>query len=456
MADQNRDQNIPGPRQLRRSNHNRNRSQGEQIKAFTSDHPRPRNPPSSSRQPGRLPLPDYVSRSPRQRGRAARSPNEHGDVMSTDTCAVGYELGSTLRSVTDQPLLRIAQVAPLCESVPPQLYGGTERVVAFLTDELVRRGHDVTLFASGDSRTTAKLVPAWPQALRLGGQCRDDLAPHVLMMEQVAQRAEEFDVIHFHIAQLHFPVVRRLSVAHVTTMHGRLDLPELRPLYREFNDIPVVSISESQRVPLPEAQWAGTVYHGLPLDRLQFHLEPGRYLAFLGRVSPEKRVDRAIRMAAACGLPLRIAAKVDPVDREYFERDIRPLLDNPLVEFIGEIGEEQKSEFLGQAKALLFPIDWPEPFGLVMIEALACGVPVVAFDGGSVPEVIDNGVTGFIVDSLEEAIDATRKIDLLDRRACRAVFERRFSVTRMAADYVQIYRKLLARTSSLAAVAGGV
>jgi glycosyltransferase involved in cell wall biosynthesis len=351
--------------------------------------------------------------------------------------------------------LRIAQVAPLCESVPPQLYGGTERVVAFLTDELVRQGHDVTLFASGDSHTMASLVPACPKALRLGGQTRDDLAPHVLMIERVAQYASEFDIIHFHIAQVHLPVVRRLPVAHVTTMHGRLDLPELRPLYREFDDIPVVSISDAQRTPLPEARWAGTVYHGLPPDLLQFHPEPGTYLAFLGRISPEKRVDRAIAIATACELPLRIAAKVDPVDGDYFEREIRPLLDNPLVDFIGEIGEQQKSEFLGGAKALLFPIDWPEPFGLVMIEALACGVPVIAFRGGSVPEVIDHGVTGFIVDTLEEAFEATRRIDLVDRHVCRAVFERRFSVSRMAGDYLQLYRQLMSDSSSLAAVAGG-
>jgi glycosyltransferase involved in cell wall biosynthesis len=351
--------------------------------------------------------------------------------------------------------MRIAQVAPLSESVPPQLYGGTERVVAFLTDELVRLGHDVTLFASGDSTTTATLVSTCPRALRLEGQSRDDLAPHVLMLEHVAQSAEQFDVIHFHIAQLHLPVVRRLPVAHVTTMHGRLDLPELRPLYREFNDIPVVSISDSQRAPLPEAQWAGTVYHGLPLALFDFHPDPGTYLAFVGRISPEKRVDRAIAIATACGLPLRIAAKVDPVDHDYFERDIRPLLDNPLVDFIGEIGETAKNQFLGHAMALLFPIDWPEPFGLVMIEALACGVPVVAFRGGSVPEVIDHGTTGFIVETLDEAVEATRRIGSLDRRVCRAVFERRFSVTRMATDYLQLYEELMARRSGSAALVAG-
>jgi glycosyltransferase involved in cell wall biosynthesis len=341
--------------------------------------------------------------------------------------------------------MRIAQVAPLSESVPPRLYGGTERVVAFLTDELVRLGDDVTLFASGDSATTATLVPAWPNALRLGRQCRDDLAPHVLMLEQVARRAGEFDVLHFHIAQLHLPVVRRLPVAHVTTMHGRLDLAELRPLYREFSDIPVVSISDAQRAPLPEALWAGTIYHGLPPDLLDFHPDPGTYLAFVGRISPEKRVDRARAHGPAGG----------SVDREYFEREIRRLLTHPLVDFIGEIDEREKNDFIGRAKALLFPIDWPEPFGLVMIEALACGVPVVAFRGGSVPEIIDHGTTGFIVDTLDEAIDATRQAGRLDRRACRAAFERRFGVTRMARDYLRLYQELAARTSGWAAVAGG-
>jgi glycosyltransferase involved in cell wall biosynthesis len=339
--------------------------------------------------------------------------------------------------------MRIAQVAPLCESVPPQLYGGTERVVAFLTDELVRLGHDVTLFASGDSRTQATLVDAWPSALRLGN-CRDFLGPHVLLIEQVAMRAEEFDVIHFHLSQLHLPVARRLPAAHVTTLHGRLDLPELGPVFQEFCDAPVVSISDAQREPLPDAGWVGTVHHGLPLDLLPFQPAPGEYLAFVGRISPEKRVDRAIAIASACGMPLRIAAKVDPADRAYFDGEIRPLLDNPLVEFIGEIGDADKGEFVGRARALLFPIDWPEPFGLVMIEALACGVPIVAFRGGSVAEVVEHGVTGFVVDSLDEAIEATRRLDRLSRAACRAAFERRFNVTRMATDYLRIYERLAA------------
>jgi glycosyltransferase involved in cell wall biosynthesis len=344
--------------------------------------------------------------------------------------------------------MRIAQVAPLFESVPPRLYGGTERVVAFLTDELVRLGHDVTLFASGDSQTTARLIAVWPHALRLDGSSVDSLAPHVLMLEEVLKRVDEFDVIHFHISQFHLPVARRLHVAHLTTMHGRLDLPELRPLYREFHDVPVVSISDAQREPLPDARWVGTVHHGLPLDLLHFHPGPGKYLAFVGRIAHEKRVDRAIAIATACDQPLRIAAKVDQADREYFERHIRPLLDNPLVEYIGEINEAEKELFLGDASALLFPIDWPEPFGLVMIEALACGVPVIAFRGGSVPEVIDEGVTGVIVDSLEEAIAATQNVHRFDRRRCRAVFERRFNATRMARDYVGLYGDLIAHRAS--------
>lgn len=352
--------------------------------------------------------------------------------------------------------MKIAQIAPLIERVPPLLYGGTERVVAFLTDELVRLGHDVTLFASGDSQTAARLISVWPRALRLEGDCRDALAPHVLMLEEVAKRADEFDILHFHISQLHFPLARRLSVAHVTTLHGRLDFPELVPLYREFTDVPLVSISDAQRQALPVAGWTRTVYHGLPSTLLPFHPGPGRYLAFLGRIAREKRVDRAIEIATACGLPLRIAAKVDPADREYFEREIRHLFDNPLVDFIGEIGEHQKGEFLGGASALLFPIDWPEPFGLVMIEALACGVPVVAFRGGSVDEVIDHGATGFVVDTLEEAIDATRKVHLLDRRCCRAVFEQRFSVRRMTHDYINLYQELAAKAAAGKVLTGAI
>ena len=348
--------------------------------------------------------------------------------------------------------MRIAQVAPLVESVPPKLYGGTERVVSFLTEELVRLGHQVTLFASADSRTTATLVPVCPTALRLGGSCVDQLATHIMMLERVVSRAHGFDVIHFHIAPLHYPVMRRLPhVRHVTTLHGRLDLKDLVPLYDEFSDVPVVSISDAQRNPLPNAGWVATVHHGLPPGLFSMCPTSGGYLAFLGRISPEKRVDRAIAIATASGLPLKIAAKVDPADRTYFERTIAPLLDNPLVEFIGEIAERHKNAFLGQAKALLFPIDWPEPFGLVMIEAMACGLPVIAFPGGSVCEIIDDGVTGFIVDTIEDAVDAVRRLDTIDRRRCRQTFERRFTARRMASQYVDVFRRLIATRSGLVA-----
>ena len=348
--------------------------------------------------------------------------------------------------------MRIAQVAPLVESVPPKLYGGTERVVSFLTEELVRLGHQVTLFASADSRTTATLLPMCPEALRLRGSCVDQVAMHVMMLERVVARAHEFDVIHFHTSQLHYPVMRRLPhVRHVTTLHGRLDMEELLPLYDEFSDVPVVSISDAQRSPLPDAGWVATVHHGLPPGLFSLCPTSGTYLAFLGRISPEKRVDRAIAIATASGLPLKIAAKVDPVDQTYFDRTIAPLLANPLVEFIGEISERHKNAFLGQAKALLFPIDWPEPFGLVMIEAMACGLPVIAFPGGSVCEIIDDGVTGFIVDTIEDAVDAVRRLDTIDRRTCRQTFERRFTARRMASQYVDVFRKLIATRSGLVA-----
>lgn len=339
--------------------------------------------------------------------------------------------------------MRIAQVAPLYESVPPRLYGGTERVVSYLTEALVADGHEVTLFASGDSQTMAKLVPACERALRLDEACIDGLAHHVLLLEDVAAKATDFDVIHFHIDYHHFPLSRRCTYPHLTTLHGRLDIADLVPIYRRFRDMPLISISNAQRVPLPWVNWQDTVYHGLPEDLFEFHPAPGEYLAFLGRISPEKRVDRAIRIAREVGLPLKIAAKIDRVDREYFNEAIRPLLDDPLIEYIGEIGDSEKSAFLGNAAALMFPIDWPEPFGLSMIEALACGTPVVAYNHGSVPEILAHGKTGFIVGSLGEAIECTKRIYEIDRRECRATFERRFTASRMARDYVRIYESLV-------------
>lgn len=338
--------------------------------------------------------------------------------------------------------MKIAQVAPLYESVPPKLYGGTERVVSYLTEELVRQGHDVTLFASGDSITSAKLVSPCPQSLRLDPGCIDQLAHHILMLEHVFRDFNSFDVIHFHIDYLHFPTSRRQQKPQLTTLHGRLDMPDLVPLYQEFRDMPVVSISDSQRLPLPGVNWQGTVYHGLPEDLYPFREEAGKYLAFLGRISPEKRLDRAIEIAIRTNMPLKIAAKVDRIDREYFNTVIEPLLDHPLVEYIGEIGDEGKSEFLGNAHALLFPIDWPEPFGMVMIEAMASGTPVVAYGNGSVPEIIEHGVNGFIVHSIDEAVQATEQISTLSRRRCREVFETRFSARQMAHGYVEIYNRL--------------
>jgi glycosyltransferase involved in cell wall biosynthesis len=337
--------------------------------------------------------------------------------------------------------MRIAQVAPLYERVPPPGYGGTERVVSWLTEELVRRGHDVTLFASGDSRTRARLVAGNAQALRSDTNCTDPLAHHILMLEQVRRHSAEFDVIHFHTDYLHFSLSRQCTVSHVTTLHGRLDSPDLVPLFREFREVPLVSISRAQRRPLSWAHWVGNVYHGLPECSLSFHPTPGKYLAFIGRISPEKRPDRAIQIAQAAGMPLKIAAKVDRVDREYFDSRIKPLLANPLVEFIGEIGDDQKSDFLGNAFACLAPIDWPEPFGLNMIEAMACGTPLIAFNHGSVPEIIEDGVSGFIVESVEQAVRAVEQVPLLSRKSCRESFERRFSAQRMATDYLRIYEQ---------------
>jgi glycosyltransferase involved in cell wall biosynthesis len=339
--------------------------------------------------------------------------------------------------------VKIAQVAPLYEAVPPKLYGGTERVVSYLTEELVRQGHDVTLFASGDSETSARLVPVCREALRLDRACVDKLAPHFVMLEMVAREAHRFDVIHFHIDYLHYPLSRRLGVPQVTTLHGRLDMPELGCVYDEFRDMPVVSISDHQRDPLPQANWQATVYHGLPPARRGEGR--GDYLAFLGRISPEKRVDRAVEIARRLGTKLRVAAKVDAADAAYYRAEIEPLFRDPLVEFVGEIGEKEKLDFLGNAKALLFPIDWPEPFGLVMIESMRCGTPVVAWRRGSVPEVIDDGVTGFVVNDLDAAVRAVGRAGELDRSRIRERFDTRFSAARMAADYLAVYESLPAR-----------
>jgi glycosyltransferase involved in cell wall biosynthesis len=340
--------------------------------------------------------------------------------------------------------MKIAQVAPLIESVPPRLYGGTERIVSYLTEELVRLGHDVTLFASGDSITGAELVPCCPRALRLDPTVRDTIPHFLLMIDKVRERADEFDVIHFHIDLFQFPLFRSLAGRTLTTLHGRQDLPDLKPFYSRFGEMPLVSISDDQRKPLPHANFVATVHHGLPAELHQPSFGQGSYLAFLGRISPEKRADRAIRIARAAGIPLKIAAKIDKVDEDYFRNEILPLLNGPGVEFIGEINEREKAKFLGEAAALLFPIDWPEPFGLVMIEAMACGTPVLAFRCGSVSEVIDDGVTGRVVESEEEAIATLPAILSYDRCAVRQRFEERFSATRMAEDYVSTYRDLLA------------
>jgi glycosyltransferase involved in cell wall biosynthesis len=345
--------------------------------------------------------------------------------------------------------MRIAQVAPLTEAVPPTLYGGTERVISWLTEELVTLGHDVTLFASGDSVTSAKLEPMWPRALRLDGTVRDPNALHMTTIEKVYRRSYEFDLVHFHLDYYPFSLMSRQATPFLTTLHGRLDLPEHHPTFEVFSDVPIVSISNSQRRPIPKANWMTTVHHGLPADLLQPQPVQPRYLAFLGRISPEKRVDRAIRIARRCGLPLRIAAKVDRADQDYFDEMIKPLLSTPGVDFIGEIGDDQKSEFLSGAIALLVPIDWPEPFGLVMIEAMACGAPVVAFNRGSVSEIIEDGVTGFVVEDETSAAGAVREIGALSRATVRRRFEERFTARRMAEDYLRLYRSMIAEARAL-------
>ncbi len=345
--------------------------------------------------------------------------------------------------------MRIAQIAPLHEAVPPKLYGGTERVVSYLTEELVAQGHEVTLFASGDSITSAQLEPAWPRALRLDPAIRDPIAPHMLLMETARRRAGEFDVMHFHMDYWPFSLFGRQRTPFVTTMHGRLDLPELQPVFNTFPHVPIVSISDAQRRPLPQANYVATVHHGLPQNLLTPVPGKQEYLAFLGRIAPEKGPDRAIRIARAAGIPLKIAAKVDRVDQVYFDTIIKPMLAEGGVEMIGEINDAQKPEFLSGAIGLLMPIDWPEPFGLVMIEAMACGTPVIAFNRGSVPEIVEPGLTGFIVEDEAGALAAVGKLGSLSRQKVREQFDARFTARRMAEDYVNIYRSLAGEDRSV-------
>jgi glycosyltransferase involved in cell wall biosynthesis len=341
--------------------------------------------------------------------------------------------------------MRIAQIAPLTEAVPPRLYGGTERVVHWLTEELVALGHEVTLFASGDSRTSATLDAAWPKALRLDGSVRDANALHMLMLERVRQKCdnEEFDVLHFHLDYYPFSLFSRQPTPFLTTLHGRLDLPEHQPLFTTFSSIPLISISDAQRYPVPQANFVRTIHHGLPEQLLTPRAVKPAYLAVLGRIAPEKGVDRALKIAKRCGIPLRIAAKVDRADQDYYDAIIKPMIDHPLVEYIGEIGDHEKSDFLSGAIGLLLPIDWPEPFGLVMIEAMACGTPVIAYDNGSVPEIVEDGTTGFIVQDEDSAVAAVARLPELDRQAIRRHFEARFTARRMALDYVETYQGLI-------------
>ena len=346
-----------------------------------------------------------------------------------------------LLPLVQQKIMRIAQVSPLFEAVPPKLYGGTERVVYYLTEELVREGHDVTLFASADSVTSATLISTVDKALRLDSNCEDQLAPHIAQLYDVTSRVDEFDIIHFHTGYLHFPFSQTCSTPNITTLHGKLSVRELQYIYRRFHQ-PVVSISNQQREALPYANFVGTVYHGLPVDLHPMGKGNGNYLAFLGRISPEKGIDKAIEWAKAAGITLKIAAKVDKADKHYFEKEIKHLLDDPLIEFIGEINEAEKSDFLGNAMALLFPINWDEPFGMVMIEAMACGTPVIAHGRGSVREVIEHGKNGFIVSSTEEAVNCIKQLSPLQRKVVRQVFEERFTANKMAKAYLQLYEKL--------------
>ncbi len=348
--------------------------------------------------------------------------------------------------------MRIAQVSPLFESVPPRAYGGSERVVSYLTEELVNQGHEVTLYASGDSATRAQLVPCCSEALRLGGDHADFLPVYTLMLDQVFADAPSFDIVHFHIGYLHFPLTRRAGIPTVTTLHGRLDMANLFRVYRRFREMPVVSISNAQREPLSWLNYQATVYNGVPAELFDFQDGIGDYLVFVGRISPEKRADRAIEIAKRVGMEVKIAAKVDPVDGTYFKEVIKPLLNHPLVDYLGEISDAEKNELLGGAYALLLPIDWPEPFGLVMIEAMACGTPVVAYRNGSVPEVLDDGVTGFIVNNIDQAVTAVERIAALPRKRCREVFEKRFSAARMTRDYLAVYERLVEHYSEVRAV----
>ncbi|MDB5653323.1 MAG: glycosyl transferase [Tardiphaga sp.] len=345
--------------------------------------------------------------------------------------------------------MRIAQVAPLTEAVPPKLYGGTERVVHWLTEELVALGNDVTLFASGDSQTSARLDAGWPKALRLDGSVRDPNALHMEMLERVRQKCddEEFDFLHFHLDYYPFSLFARQPTPYLTTLHGRLDLPEHQPVFTTFSKAPVVSISNAQRRPVPQANFVRTIYHGIPENLLTPQNIAPSYLAVLGRIAPEKGVDRAIKIAIRAGIPLKIAAKIDRADQEYYEAVVRPLMDHPLVEYIGEIGDHEKPQFLSGALGLLLPIDWPEPFGLVMIESMACGTPVIAYNRGSVPEIIDQGLTGFIVEDETSAVAAVGRLQGMDRAAIRKQFETRFTARRMALDYLAAYRDLTATST---------
>jgi glycosyltransferase involved in cell wall biosynthesis len=338
--------------------------------------------------------------------------------------------------------MRIAQIAPLYESVPPKLYGGTERVVAYLTDELVNQGHDITLFASGDSDTRAKLVAISPHALRLHNHL-DPLSYHILQLQEVFERVNEFDILHFHTDYLHFPFSSNNHLTTITTLHGRLDIDDLKPIYKKFVDMPIVSISDAQREPLPAANWIGTVYHGLPLNLYKQGKGKGDYVTFIGRISPEKRADRAIEIARQAGMKIKIAAKIDKADQVYFEKEIRHLFKLPHVEFLGEVGENEKAELLGDAIAMLFPIDWKEPFGMVTIESLACGTPVIAYNHGSVAEIITHGKTGYVVEDIGQAVKALKQIHDISRDECRASFENRFTSTTMAKNYLRLYEKMV-------------